>query len=556
MKKQPLVSIILPTHNREKYIKKAIESVWVQTYKNIELIIIDDGSTDKTHEIISELSEKNPKIIILTNKTNLGIVRALNKGIKIAQGKYIARLDDDDFWCNERKLEKQVDFLEKNSAYALVGGGVIRVDKQGKEIVRYLLPENDEDIRKVILLNNTFAHITTFFRRDMFEKVGGYDEQFVFSEDWDLWMKIGRLAKFYNFQEYFACYSGHERNQGIRKQIRVNLKLRKKYRNDYKGYKKAFLSCWMAYFYSFLPFKKKLWSITFKIRKLIFGPPPYKYFRKNSINMQIIIKSKKGLTGLNLKEVWQYRELFYFLSWRDVKVRYKQTVLGIAWAVIQPFIMMVVFTVVFGKLANMPSDNIPYAIFVYAGLLLWNIFSSSLNNASQSLVNSANIIQKVYLPRIIIPAASIIVALIDFLFAALVFGGIMFYYKFTPNFEGLILLPLLLLITITASLGLGSFLAALNVKYRDVRYVLPFFIQLLIYVTPVIYPISIIPKSYQWILALNPMTGVIESFKAGFLGTMPIDWVTLGISAVTSVIFLVFGLWYFFRTEKIFADII
>ena len=272
--------------------------------------------------------------------------------------------------------------------------------------------------------------------------------------------------------------------------------------------------------------------------------------------MKIVIKPKKGLANLDFKELWLYRELFYFFAWRDIKLRYKQTIFGIAWAVVQPFIAMVVFTVVFGKLANMPSDNIPYPVFVYAGLLLWNIFSNSLSDSSQSLIRNVNIITKVYVPKIIVPAASIIVSLVDFLFAGLVFGGILIYYGFMPHFQGLLLLPLLLPIIIFSSLGLGLFFAALNVKYRDVRYALPFFIQLLIFVTPVIYPISIIPQNYQWLLSLNPMTGVIEAFKAGFLGTASINWLILGISAVFSIIFLLFGLLYFLKTEKTFADVI
>ena len=272
--------------------------------------------------------------------------------------------------------------------------------------------------------------------------------------------------------------------------------------------------------------------------------------------MKTIIKPKKGLANLDLRELWHYRELFYFFAWRDIKLRYKQTIFGIAWAILQPFIAMVVFSIVFGKLARMPSDDIPYPIFVYAGLLLWTVFSTSLNNASQSLITNANIVQKVYFPRIILPAASIMVSLVDFFFAALIFAGIVAYYKFVPNFEGLLLLPLLLLVTTFASLGLGWFLAAFNVQYRDVRYALPFFIQLLIFITPVIYPVSIVPKAYQWILALNPMTGVIETFKAGFLGTVPINWATFGISVAASIIFLIFGLWYFLKTEKTFADII
>ncbi len=272
--------------------------------------------------------------------------------------------------------------------------------------------------------------------------------------------------------------------------------------------------------------------------------------------MEITIKPKRGLSIIDFQELWHYRELFYFLSWRDIKLRYKQTVFGIGWAVLQPFMMMVIFSVIFGKIAKVPSDGIPYPVFSYAGLLFWNIFSNSLNNASQSLIGSANIIQKVYLPKIIIPAASVIVTLVDFLFAALILGGIIIYYGFVPHFLGLLLLPLSLIITIFASLGSGWFFSAVNVKYRDVRYILPFFIQLLIYITPVIYPTSIIPQRYQWILYLNPMAGVIETFRAGFLGTGPIVWMNLAISFLMSIAILFFGLMYFLKTEKIFADII
>lgn len=272
--------------------------------------------------------------------------------------------------------------------------------------------------------------------------------------------------------------------------------------------------------------------------------------------MKAIIKPKKGLASLDFKELWSYRELFYFFAWRDIKLRYKQTMFGVTWAIMRPFITMIVFTVVFGKLAAVPSDNIPYPIFVYAGLLLWNIFSNSLSHASQSLVENANVIRKVYLPKVIIPAASVIVTLVDFFFAALVFIGIIVYYGFIPNLQGLLFLPLCLVITIFSSLGLGWFFAALNVRFRDVRYALPFFIQLLIFVTPVIYPASIVPKAYQWMLSLNPMTGAIETFKASFLGTSAINWESLGISVVVSIVFLIFGLWYFLKTEKNFSDII
>jgi len=274
------------------------------------------------------------------------------------------------------------------------------------------------------------------------------------------------------------------------------------------------------------------------------------------MDYEVTIKPRKGIAIIDFKELWNYRELLYFLSWRDIKLRYKQTAIGIGWAVLQPFCMMVVFSVVFGGLVNLPSDNIPYPIFAYAGLLFWNMFSNSLSNTSQSLISSSNIIQKVYLPRIILPTASVLVALADFFFAFLVFVGILIYYRFTPDLLGFFMIIPLLCITMVTSLGLGLFLAALNVKYRDVRYALPFFIQLLIFITPVIYPISMVPKKYAWLLALNPMTGVIEAFKSAFLGTAAINWDILLISTVASLVFLAFGIWYFLKTEKTFADII
>ena len=272
--------------------------------------------------------------------------------------------------------------------------------------------------------------------------------------------------------------------------------------------------------------------------------------------MEISIKPKKGLASIDFRELWRYRELFYFLSLRDIKLRYKQTILGIGWAVLQPFLTMAVFSVFFGNIARVPSDNIPYPIFSFAGLLFWAMFSNSLSNASQSLVSSVNIIQKVYLPRIILPISSIIVTLIDFFFSFLIFLVIIAYYHFLPHFLGLFALLPLMMVTVVAASGLGLFLSALNVKYRDVRYALPFFIQLLLFVTPIIYPVSIVPKSYQWILALNPMTGVIETFKAVFLLNAPINWTMLGMSAISSIIFFMFGVWYFTKTEAYFADII
>jgi len=268
-----------------------------------------------------------------------------------------------------------------------------------------------------------------------------------------------------------------------------------------------------------------------------------------------VIRPRKRFGLKDFRELWIYRELLYFFSWRDIKVRYKQTAIGVAWAILQPFISMIVFTVFFGKLAGIPSDNVPYPIFVFTGLLFWQFFSDALGETSNALISNKAIITKVYFPRLIIPISSVVTKFIDFAIASLVLVGLMIYYGYAPNLSGLLILPLLLFITFMASLGLGLFLSALNVKYRDVRYALPFFIQLLLFVTPVIYPASIAGK-YSWILALNPMTGVIQSARAALLGTTAINWTLIGISSITCFIILIIGIAYFKKVEKYFADII
>ncbi|MEI6238277.1 MAG: ABC transporter permease [bacterium] len=268
-----------------------------------------------------------------------------------------------------------------------------------------------------------------------------------------------------------------------------------------------------------------------------------------------IIRPKKTFSFHDLRELWQYKELIYFFSWRDLKVRYKQTFIGVSWAIFQPFITMVVFTVFFGGLAKMPSDGVPYPIFVYVGLLFWQFFSGALSDTSNALITNQPIITKVYFPRLILPISSVVTKFIDFLIASIILVGLMMYYGYMPHASGLLLLPLLLIITFMASIGLGLFLAAINVKYRDVRYALPFFIQILLFVTPVIYPASIAGK-YSWILALNPMMGVIQSARAALLGTAPTNWLLIFISFFGTLLLMLFGIYIFKRIERYFADII
>lgn len=268
-----------------------------------------------------------------------------------------------------------------------------------------------------------------------------------------------------------------------------------------------------------------------------------------------VIKPRKTFSLKDFKELWQYRELLYFFTWRDLKVRYKQTFVGVAWAIFQPFITMVVFSVFFGGLAKIPSDGVPYPIFVYVGLLFWQFFSTALSETSNSLITNQSIITKVYFPRLILPISGVITKFVDFLIATVILIGLMFYYGYMPHISGLLILPLLLIITFMASIGLGLFLASINVKYRDVRYALPFFIQILLFLTPVIYPASIAGK-YSFILALNPMMGVIQSARAAILGTAPINWLLIEISLVGTLVLMIFGIYIFKKTERYFADIV
>ena len=270
---------------------------------------------------------------------------------------------------------------------------------------------------------------------------------------------------------------------------------------------------------------------------------------------ETIIRPKKTISLNDFREIWEYKELLYFFTWRDFKVRYKQTMIGIAWAIIQPFTTMVVFSVFFGKLGKIPSDGVPYPIFVYVGLLFWQFFSSALSDTSNSLIGNSSIVTKAYFPRLILPLASVVTKFVDFFVASVVLALLMVYYGYLPHMRGMLVLPLLLLITFMASVGGGLLLASINVKYRDVRYALPFFIQLMLFLTPVIYPASI-AGNYSWILAVNPMTGVIKGARAALLGNEPINWLLLGISFVAVSILFVVGVFFFKKTERYFADIV
>src|SRR6266581_4355786 len=250
-----------------------------------------------------------------------------------------------------------------------------------------------------------------------------------------------------------------------------------------------------------------------------------------------------------IRELWGYRELIYFMAWRDVKVRYKQTVLGVIWAVIQPFLTMVVFTVLFGQLAKIPTDGIPGPIFYFSALVPWIYFSSTFTNAGMSLVSNSNLLTKIYFPRVILPAAVALGNLMDFLISSVFLIGFIVYYKISLGWN-LLLWPALVVLLILLSLSLGAFFAALNVKYRDIRYVIPFLIQLLMFATPIIYPASMVPERFQWLLALNPLSGLIEAFRYVVVPSHDLDWNLLMLSVVITGVLFVTSVVYFKSAEK------
>ena len=267
------------------------------------------------------------------------------------------------------------------------------------------------------------------------------------------------------------------------------------------------------------------------------------------------IAPSKGFASTGLGELWSSRELLYFLVWRDIKVRYKQTVLGAAWAILQPFSTMLVFSLFFGRLAKMPSDGIPYPIFAFAALVPWNFFAQGLTQSSNSLVTSANLLKKVYFPRLAIPVATVLSGVVDFVLAFVVLLGMMFYYRITPTLNTF-WLPLLLLLALVTALGVGLCFAALNVQFRDVHYIIPFIAQFWMFATPVAYPSTLLAEPQRTLYGLNPMVGVIEGFRWALLGAGTAPKPIILASVLAASLILVFGLLYFRRAERTFADVV
>jgi lipopolysaccharide transport system permease protein len=284
-------------------------------------------------------------------------------------------------------------------------------------------------------------------------------------------------------------------------------------------------------------------------------PAPFAVPPPGGATHHMRIQPSKGWTSLGLAELWEYRELLYFLIWRDIKVRYKQTVLGAGWAIIQPMFTMLVFSLFFGRLAKVPSDGIPYPLFSYTALVPWTFFAQGLSQSSDSLVGSANLIKKIYFPRLAIPIGTVFAGMVDFALAFVVLLLLEFWYGVHPT-RNVLWLPLFVLLALVTALGVGLWLSAFNVKYRDVKYVVPFFTQVWMFITPIAYPSSLLSGKWRVVYGLNPMAGVVEAFRWALLGTKTAPSAMIAISCVTAAAILVSGAYYFRRMEKTFADVV
>ena len=275
---------------------------------------------------------------------------------------------------------------------------------------------------------------------------------------------------------------------------------------------------------------------------------------KTDARYRVVLEQRKGMRSINLQELWEYRDLLMFLVWRSIRVRYAQSLLGVGWAIVQPLFSMVVFTIVFGRLAKVDSDGVPYAVFSFTALVPWTYFANALTESAGSLVSNANMIRKVYFPRLVLPLSAVVAKLVDFSIAMVLLFAIMLWYKVVPTW-GVLYLPFLVVLMMLTAAGIGTWLTALSIQYRDVHYSLNFVVQLLMYAAPVVYPVSLVPEEYRLLYGCNPMVGVIEGFRSALLGTVPMPWDLLGLGGGVSLFLCVTGALYFRSKEKIFADV-
>lgn len=525
MKVNSGITVITVVKNSACYLEETILSVIENmATSKIDYIIIDGGSTDGTTDVIRKYADH---LSYWVSEPDSGIYDAMNKGWAVAaDNSFILFLGAGD----------RIDSLPDNmSCYGqddVVFGSV----RMGEKIVfkaraDFLLKLYNSLHHQALLVNKAFHPASPFnclYRLyadfDFNQRLMKSGAHFVYSPDFIGYARPGGVSDRGCFMESLKVIS---ENYGfLWAAVAIS------------GY------CTMKIF----PFLKRLRPFQYNKTEDIM-------IREDMTHLELLIEPNRPALHY-WRDVWRYRELFWFLVWRDILVRYKQTVIGVAWSVIRPLVTMIAFTVVFGLLAKLPSEGVPYPLLVFAAMLPWNFFTNALSESSGSLVGNANLLTKIYFPRIIIPISSIIVSLIDFAISLVIMAGIMLWYGYLPDWR-IVTMPLFLLLAFLPAAGAGLWFSALNVKYRDFRYVVPFMLQFGLYVSPVGFASSIVPQKWRLLHALNPMVGVIDGFRWALLnGSVELYWPGIVFSSVLSLMLLVSGLWFFRKTERILADVI
>jgi len=583
-----LVSVVIPCYNQSHFLGETIESVCEQSYKNYEIIVINDGSTDDTATVAGKFCD-----VKLIEQKNMGLAAARNTGLRESKGEFVVFLDSDDRLL-PNALETGVNALRKYPDCAFVSGFCRRIASDGS-VLRFIKQpriENGADHYQVLLQNcYIWTPANVMFRRSIFEKLSKFNTSINPTADYDLYLRVARQFPVHQHGEIVSEYRQHGASMSSNYLDMLNHILKVfdaqgEYVKNNPNYKKSLKRGIKSYLYlygkkvisrTFTLLRKKKWKeaiqnglmladylsiLSKNIMRILPEAIPAKSKKSSSKDETcslpekplVIIEPSEGWAVLNFIDLWNYRDLLYVLIKRDVQVHYKQTVLGAVWAVIQPLFTMIIFTLFFGKLTGVPSDGLPYPIFAYAGLIPWTFFSNAVTNSGNSLVLNSNLITKVYFPRMVIPIAAVVAGILDLLIAFGFLVLMMIYYRIGLSVN-MLMIPVLIVFVSLLAIGIGMLMSALNVKYRDVRYALPFLIQLGLFITPIIYPLSLVPEKWRWLLLINPLAGLIEAFRDACFGR-PFDWTSIVISAGVTFFVLIFTAYVFRKMEDSFADII
>ena len=616
---RPLVSIGIPVFNGEDFVRQALDALLAQTYDNLELIISDNASTDRTGEICQEYATRDPRIKYIRNPSNVGLYANYRRVVSLATGEYFMWAAVDDLKPSDA-IEGCVNALSRNQR-AVMAHGIVLVRAPGAD-------DLVEFPNAVKALDKNAAARVRFFTRGIEHNAMLYGmyrldslKQANFGshlgQDYLLCLQMCLLGEV----EYIGVPLIIFRHRQTAPMPPMYLDAPLTLWNLLNASRLQRRKCWTVLimgsyylatrgnvsfaerlgaiaahittfcslyrsrlakevvFQAFQPFAwlsalvwrlARQWSPTFwltrKVKALYFASEDVASTGLRDVDNTMkladeqstgitVIQASRGWVSLKLREVWEYRELLYFLTWRDIKVRYKQTVLGAAWAIIQPFFTMVVFSLFFGRLAKVPSDGIPYPIFAYAALVPWTFFANGLSESSNSLVGSSSLIKKVYFPRLTVPISSVASGIVDFVLAFVVLLGMMMYYRVMPTWN-IVWVPFLLLLALVTALGVGLWLSAMNVQFRDVRYVVPFLTQFWMFATPIAYPSTLLSQPWRTLYGINPLVGVVEGFRWALLGTDTAPGPILIVSSIASLVIIIGGAFYFRRMEKTFADVV